>query len=308
MIRLMSVFFIWMYFLFSLHIAAQERPAHFSISAQKISNDTYKILFKVKIDEPWHIYSLNQNPDDGPMPTSIKFDKSNDYELIGKTQQSKGIKEMDKVFQVEVEYFSGKAEFWQEIKIKRSGKIKVSGTYEYQACTEEKCIFPPPEPFEIYINADIPSNSTTSVLNSTAVTTGDKLSSSVQPITGSEQNTADSSSAISTANTTNGNVPDKADERDIQANSNGIVNINELSLWMVFIQGFLGGLAALFTPCVFPLIPMNISFFTKRHKDRRKAIKEASLYSISIVAIYLLLGIFVTLIFGAGALNDLSTN
>lgn len=304
---MMRMFFTWTCF-FSTYIYAQERPAHFNISSQKISDDTYKILFKVSIDEPWHIYSLYQNPDDGPMPTSIKFDKSDDYEPIGKTKQSKGIKEMDKVFQVEVEYFSKKAEFWQEIRVKRSGKIKVSGTYEYQACTEEKCIFPPPEPFEIYINADIPGTTTTSLSNSTAGNTDEKSLSSVQSTIGSGQNTADSSSAISTSNTTNGNVTDKTDEPNVQSSSNGIVNINELSLWMIFIQGFLGGLAALFTPCVFPLIPMNISFFTKRHKDRKKSIREASLYSISIVVIYLLLGIFVTLIFGAGALNDLSTN
>ncbi|MCX7728139.1 MAG: protein-disulfide reductase DsbD family protein [Bacteroidia bacterium] len=281
-----------------LDLKAQERPAHFKISTQKISDDIYKIVFQVKIDEPWHIYSIHQNPDDGPMPTSIKFDKSNDYELIGKLKQSKGIKEIDKVFQVEVEYFSKKAEFWQEIKIKKNGKIKISGTYEYQACTEEKCIFPPPEPFETYIEA----NNITSALSSDNkdnhaqhLSTKDSSASSVlqsDSFLTKNNNTTNASHSNTSEKTTTNHTP----------------NASELSGWMIFIEGFLGGLAALFTPCVFPLIPMNISFFTKRHKDRKKSIKESALYSISIIVIYLLLGIFVTLIFGASALNDLSTN
>lgn len=179
--------------LLSSILNAQERPAHFKITTQQLNSTNYKILFQVKIDEPWHIYSIHQNPDDGPMPTSIKFNPSPDYELVGKLQQSKGIKEMDKVFQVEVEYFSKKAEFWQEIKVKKSGKIKISGTYEYQACTDDKCVFPPAEPFEIIIesNASASSSTTTSSdssINSTISTAKqsiDSTSASVSSTTNS---------------------------------------------------------------------------------------------------------------------------
>lgn len=286
--------------LFSIFIStlvAQERPAHFKITAQQINSTNYKILFQVKIDEPWHIYSIYQNPDDGPMPTSIKFNPSPDYELVGNLQQSKGIKEMDKVFQIEVEYFSKKAEFWQEIKVKKSGKIKISGTYEYQACTDDKCIFPPAEPFEIFIesNASTPSKNVTS-----SITTSSDSSINSSTISATKQSNDSTSNPI---------FPSTNSLKSTSSTPNLNNNpLSKLSLWMIFVEGFLGGIAALLTPCVFPLIPMNISFFTKRHKNRKKSIQEATLYSISIIIIYLLLGVFVTLIFGASALNDLSTN
>ncbi len=272
--------------LFQSSVFSQEIPAHFKISAHPVSNDTYKILFQVNIDDTWHIYSIHQNPDDGPQPTVIKFDKSDDYEPVGNLQQSKGIKEMDKVFGVEVEYLLKKAEFWQNIKVKKSGKIKVTGIYEYQACTDDKCVFPPADIFEIILNADIVSEHKDTVQKkeepSTAIAT--------QHSDSTQFNHSILSSIPSVKNNQLNNVTDNS------------------SRWMIFIQGFLGGFAALLTPCVFPLIPMNISFFTKRHKDRKKSMKEAFFYSLSIIIIYLALGIFVTLIFGASALNDLSTN
>lgn len=286
---LKALFFVF----FTVHSFSQERPAHFNISSKKMSDNEYKIIVNVKIDDPWHIYSINQNPDDGPMPTAIHFDKSNDYERTGKLNQSKGIKEMDKVFGVEVEYFTKSAQFWQNIKIKKNGKIKISGTYEYQACTEEKCIFPPAEPFEFYIDAKLS--------NETAENKTSQDSANHQTVSNISSSQSKDTLIVNTNTPNFKTLPEHS--------SAGTQNdITELSLWMIFIEGFLGGLAALFTPCVFPLIPMNISFFTKRHKDRKKSIKEAMLYSFSIIIIYLLLGIFVTLAFGASALNDLSTN
>ncbi len=290
------------------HVNSQEKPAHFTIFAKKIKNNEYRILFQVKIDEPWHIYSIHQNPDDGPMPTAIRFDKSADYELVGKLQQSKGVKEMDKVFGVEVEFFYKKAEFWQDIKVKKQGKIKVSGTYEYQACTEEKCVFPPADPFEIYIENNATENQQSNndnnkTSNNQTITTDTQQNQSSVNFT-SHVNSGKNFNAV--AQTTIGD----SNKNNQLLDNIGIKNnpLSNLSHWMIFVEGFLGGLAALLTPCVFPLIPMNISFFTKRHKDRKKSIKEAVIYSLSIIIIYLLLGIFVTLAFGASALNDLSTN
>ncbi len=290
-------------FIFPFIIYSQIQPAHFTFTAKKISDNEYKIIANVKIDEPWHIYSIHQNPDDGPMPTAIKFNPSDDYELVGKLEQSKGIKEMDKVFGVEVEYFSKKAEIWQVIRIKKKGKIKVSGTYEYQACTDEKCVFPPAEPFEIIIDASSSEISNSDSEKTSNSTTNSTLIAKDSPTIQEQQNTSIKidTSLPPSANTNNQN-------NNIATNKTSDKKINNLSFWMIFVEGFLGGLAALFTPCVFPLIPMNISFFTKRHKNRKKSIQEAITYSISIILIYLLLGIFVTLIFGASALNDLSTN
>lgn len=285
---IMVFLIIGLYYVFS-----QERPAHFKVKTQKISDNEYKIIFDVQIDEPWHIYSAYQNPDDGPMPTSIKFDKSENYEVMGKLQQSKGVKEMDKVFGVEVEYFSKTAQFSQNIKLKKNGKIKVSGTYEYQACTEEKCVFPPAESFEIYIE-----NITSSNLN----THSEQDASNVLPPSASHDIIVNDTTEKNKINNLYKKQPEQISSKQM------LNNVSKLSHWMIFIEGFLGGLAALLTPCVFPLIPMNISFFTKRHKNRKKSIEDAMLYSLSIIVIYLLLGITVTLAFGAGALNDLSTN
>lgn len=296
----MLVFLLFINYTLVLSLVSQEKPAHFNISAVQIKDNEYKVLFQVNIDAPWHIYSIHQNPDDGPMPTAIKFDPSNDYELIGKLQQSKGVKEMDKVFGVEVEYFSKKAEFWQNIRVKKTGKIKITGTYEYQACTEEKCVFPPAEPFEIYV--DVKNN----ILNTNS------KSNHEQQVTQAISNIKDT---ISTDTNTNklpsdntNNISHPVENNHTINNSIKSNNLNNLSKWVIFIEGFLGGLAALLTPCVFPLIPMNISFFTKRHQNRKKSIREAMIYALSIIIIYLLLGIFVTLAFGANALNDLSTN
>ena len=278
------------------YLHAQIRPAHFQMSYQKLSDNQYRILFKVKIDEPWHIYSIHQNPDDGPLPTTIKFQPSADYELVGNLQEGKGVKKLDKVFQVEVKYFTKRAEFWQDVKIKKNGKVKISGTYEYQACTETQCIFPPAEPFEIIIDASHPQ----------------KNDSAKQALTQNTQKAPTSETAALQAtvlSATGSSSPTKTNHTTTFTPAASKVNpLSHLSIWMIFAEGFLGGLAALLTPCVFPLIPMNISFFTKRHKDRKKSLKEALLYSISIIVIYLLLGIFVTITFGASALNDLSTN
>lgn len=278
------------------YLYAQIKPAHFQISYQKLADNQYRILFKVKIDEPWHIYSIHQNPDDGLLPTAIKFQPSADYELIGNLQQSKGVKELDKVFQVEVEYFTKKAEFWQDLKIKKSGKVKISGTYEYQACTESQCVFPPAEPFEITIDAS----------SSETITSEKQDLARNTPTASTSETTALQTTALSP--TTSSSPPQTTHTPTFAPTISKVNPLSNLSIWMIFAEGFLGGLAALLTPCVFPLIPMNISFFTKRHKDRKKSLKEALLYSISIIVIYLLLGIFVTIAFGASALNDLSTN
>src|SRR5690606_14444012 len=159
--------------------------------------------------------------------------------------------------QVEVQYFTKKAEFWQNIKIKKNGKIKISGTYEYQACTEEKCIFPPAEPFELWIE----NNSASTTENTT----------SANPSTPSAINIDSSQHLKKSITSTDSTSKNVSTEKNIStSNTPSAQNVSQLSKWLIFTEGFLGGLAALLTPCVFPLIPMNISFFTKRHKDRKK--------------------------------------
>ena len=127
-------------------VIAQESPVHIKLSTKKISDCEYDLQFNASIDEPWHMYSLRPVKD-GPNPTVFNFSKSVDYELVGKPTESKPVKEFDKVFEVNVEYFKHTATFTQRIKLKSDKNITIKGKYEYQACTEEKCIFPPADNF-----------------------------------------------------------------------------------------------------------------------------------------------------------------
>jgi len=269
-------------------LKAQDNPVHFKMSSKKISDCEYDLQFTASIDEPWHMYSLIKAAEDGPNPTVFMFTKSADYELVGKITESKPVKEFDKVFEMNVQYFKHTATFTQRIKLKTDKKITIKGKYEYQACTEEKCIFPPADNFEFQlqgtgaclarVESETVNGVTTVTISSIAdsVSKNDTINAAVEPI--KEQ------PVISQA------MPEAR------------------SWWGLFIAGFIGGLAALLTPCVFPMIPMNVSFFTKQSKTKAEGIRNALLYAASIIVLYVGLGLGVTLIFGAGALHSLSTN
>lgn len=279
-------------------LTAQDNPVHWSFSSKKISDCEYDLIFKAKIDEPWHLYSLNKAGDEGPNPTVFTFKKNSDYELVGKVKQGKPLKEFDKVFEMNVEYFKHEASFTQRIKLLSDKKIKISGKYEYQSCTEEKCIFPPADNFEFE-------------LQGTAACGSGSSSTATTPIL------ADSTSKDS-INEAAINIAEK--DSTEQANAQTGAEINEthyedqkpaatsMSWFAIFLAGFIGGFAALLTPCVFPMIPMNVSFFTKQSKTKQQGLRNALMYALFIIILYVGLGLGVTLIFGAGALHTLSTN
>lgn len=140
--------FILLFFISATLVQAQDNPVHIKLSNKKVSACEYDLIFTASIDEPWHMYSLNKLADDGPNPTVFTFTKSKEYELVGKVKQGAPLKEFDKVFEMNVEYFKHTATFTQRIRILTDKKLSVKGKYEYQACTEEKCIFPPADNFE----------------------------------------------------------------------------------------------------------------------------------------------------------------
>jgi len=276
-------------------LTAQDNPVHFKFATKKISECEYDLQFIASIDETWHMYSLTP-VNDGPNPTVFTFNKSADYELVGKTTESKPVKEFDKVFEMEVKYFKQTATFTQRIKLKTDKKISIKGKLEFQACTEEKCIFPPADDFEFQLQgtaaclatAKTEATTTTSVVGlSTAVNPKDTITEVI-----------DTAKAAVLANPEQP-VISQAIEKTEEAPK---------SLWGIFIAGFIGGALALLTPCVFPMIPMNVSFFTKQSKTKAEGIRNALLYAVSIIVLYVGLGLGVTLIFGAGALHSLSTN
>ena len=276
-------------------MAQIERPVTWSFTQKNGQGQEIRLIFKATIDKPWHIYGMNI-PSGGPISTSIHFDKSSGVQLEGKpVSSSKMIEEYDKSFDMKLSWYEDQAVFVQKAKVTDIKSFAVSGYVEYMTCNNENCLPPAKEPFSfgkpvIAVEAAVttsPSASPTKVLLKT-----DSVSKSVtSPAAPSSASTwapvIDQLKAFGSNTTTTG----KGDP-----------------LWLIFLKGLLGGLIALMTPCVWPIIPMTVSFFLKRSDNRRKAKRDAGLYGLSIIAIYLALGILITVAFGASALNSLSTN
>lgn len=280
-----GIFIILLNFLFPVTLAAQEKfPVSVKVESKKISGTEYDIVFTTTIDEGWHQYSLKEVPD-GPRPTYIEFKKSADYELVGPVKESKPHETFDKIFEVNVYYFEKSATFTQRIKLKTDKTVKISGTFECQACTEEKCVFMnPPYKFSVVIKGKDPEVAVTDTSTKTAV------------IDSVKKDTA-SVTIVQAAPQTNTSAPDTGGELSC-----------DTPWWVILLKGIGFGLAALITPCVFPMIPMNVSFFLKRNKKRSAAIREASLFMLSIVVIYTALGLLITAIFGVTALNAIASS
>ncbi len=277
-------------------LTAQDNPVHFKFATKKISDCEYDLQFIATIEDTWHMYSLHEvkDPKDTPPnPTVFKFTKSADYEIVGKTTESKPIKEFDKVFEMDVQYFKHTATFTQRIKLKSDKKVSIKGKLEFQACTEEKCIFPPADDFEFQVQG---SAACVGTVKMEIVSGGTTFT--VPSITDS----------ISKEDTINAAVGEVKDPPVISQGIPKEIKETPKSWYAIFIAGFIGGALALLTPCVFPMIPMNVSFFTKQSKTKAEGIKNALLYAASIIVLYVGLGLGVTLIFGAGALHSLSTN
>lgn len=291
---LKKLFLLLVFVASTLFAIAQEHKATFKLSTKKVSDCEYDLVFSATIDEGWHVYSVKKSAEDGPNPTSFMFNSSNDYELVGKVKESKTIKEHDKVFDVDVEYFVKTAVFTQRIKLKTDKKITIKGKSEYQACTESQCVFPPAEDFEFSVQGT--SSCATTAGAAITTTTAPTETLAVNPVSDSITETA---AVDHSAQKTVVEPAPVASGEPVQESR---------SWWGIFLAGFIGGFAALLTPCVFPMIPMNVSFFTKQSKNKSQGIRNAFIYSISIIILYVALGLGVTMIFGAGALHTLSTS
>ncbi|MDP2067690.1 MAG: cytochrome c biogenesis protein CcdA [Lutibacter sp.] len=281
-----KIFFLLAFFaLVNSSFAQIHDPVKWSTSTQKISETEYDLIVTATIEAKWHLYSQNV-PADGPIPTSFSFKTSPDFKLIGKTTEEKGVSSYDPVFEMQIKYFENKATFKQRIKVLSDKSFKIAGTVEFMVCDDASCL-PPTEidlAFLIPANAAIVNANNDKVVPAvTSVETKDHAIISPTPI---DQNNAD--------------IAVKAAK-----NSNKTSN---KSLLTIFIIAFFSGFAALLTPCVFPMIPMTVSFFTKQSKSKAEGVRNAIIYGISIVIIYVLLGLLVSFIFGADALNALSTN
>lgn len=274
-------------------IAQIQEPIKFKTEWKKNSETEAEIIFNATIEKGWHVYSTELG-DGGPISASFNIDKIEGAEIVGKlTPIGNEINEMDPIFGMKVRYFVDKATFVQKIKITNSN-YTIKGFLEYGACNDENCLPPTSVDFNFTGTADV-----------AAANTG-KDETSAQPVT--ETNTDNSISFTPLK-------IEKSDKIDYwkpvitELNNFGEHTGEESMSWIyIFLTGLAGGLLALFTPCVWPIIPMTVSFFLKRTKDKKKGIRDAWTYGASIVVIYLTLGLAITLIFGASALNALSTN
>lgn len=265
-------------------------PVKWSTSAEKISGSEYDLTVTATIEAKWHLYSQNV-PANGPIPTTFSFKTSPDFKLIGKTSEEKGHTVHDPVFDMEIKYFENKAIFKQRIKLLSEKSFKIAGTVEFMVCDDASCL----PPTEIDLAFLIPANKANA-----AIVNIDKNTEV------SEEPNADSvNDSIQAAEKINKKIKEDSKEPVAAANSN---KTSKKGLLTIFIIAFFSGFAALLTPCVFPMIPMTVSFFTKQSKSKAEGIKNAIIYGVSIVIIYVLLGLLVSFIFGADALNALSTN
>ena len=266
-----------------------QEPIKFKTEWKTVSNQEVEIVFTGTADKGWHIYSTDL-PDDGPISATFNLDQIEGAEVIGKlTPRGKEIEKMDPIFGMQVRFFEGTAVFVQKLKL-TGGNYNVTGYLQYGACNDENCL--PPTNVEFSFKGEATGGPTTA-----SETTDSK--EAIQEVTGGAL--------------TPFSLPSSKTDywKPVIDELNGFgeqINNDSHSWLYIFFAGFVGGLLALFTPCVWPIIPMTVSFFLKRTKDKKKGIRDACTYGASIVVIYLTLGLAITLIFGANALNALSTN
>lgn len=279
-----------------------------------------EIIFTANADKGWHIYDMNL-PEGGPISTSFTFETLRGAELVGKpTPSVKPVTVHDEMFNMDLRWFPGSVSFSQKLKVTDPKKFKISGEVEYMACNDETCLPPERESFT-FDRKHITRTKAIAALPLTEgeVTAGEPADTatipgetdSTQAIAGEKDSSAEGTeytSADITGELTNQVSLWDPVVGELKAFGDTSLNASGMAWLYIFLAGFAGGLLALLTPCVWPMIPMTVSFFLKRNKQRRKAIQSALAYGLSIIVIYLILGLLITGIFGASALNDLSTN
>jgi len=254
-------------------------PVEWSFSSEKLNDNEYNLIITAKIEKGWHVYSQFIG-EGGPIPTSFKFQPSSDYKLVGKvTESPKAVTAFDKNFNMQIAWHKDQVVFKQKVSL-LVPKTSIAGTLEFMVCNDERCLPPAEVKFTIVIQAG----------------------SAQADITVSAPESDSTSSIISSDSSSASLLP--ASAASIQTDTGSPSG----SLWAIFIAGFIGGLAAFFMPCIYPMIPLTVSFFTKKSGSRAKGIQSAIIYGLSIIVIYVALGLLITLIFGASALNEAASS
>ncbi|RIY36570.1 thiol:disulfide interchange protein [Capnocytophaga canis] len=259
-------------------------PVKWDTKVEKINDQEYDLVTTATIDQGWKLYSQTIPPN-GPVPTTFEYINDGTFELVGKTVETGSVVKHDAVFDMEIGFFYKNATFKQRIKIlKPLSSIKAG--VEFMVCDDANCL--PPDTVDLMFifsenTGSTEANQTQSVDNSNA---------GIFSLEGDDKTPNDKTV--------------KEETQKVEENDNK--NVANKGLWSIFFISFLSGFAALLTPCVFPMIPMTVSYFTKQSKSKIKGIRNAIFYGLSIIVIYVVLGSVVTAIFGADALNALASN
>lgn len=274
-----------------------------------------EIIFTATCEKGWHLYDMNL-PEGGPVSTSFTFETLTGAKLIGEpTPSVKPTTVYDEQFAMDLRWYAGSVSFTQKFQVTDAKKFKMEGEVEFMACNDETCLPPDRVSFafdKTSIHADASAASSNEPTEGTPAEATQPEESAPVSAPATTDPTPTKPIATPTADQLNGltdtpqlwtPVIDK-----LKAFGDTTISATDTSWLFIFIAGFIGGLVALLTPCVWPMIPMTVSFFLKRTKDRKKAIRDAITYGLSIIVIYLAMGLLITGIFGASALNDLSTN
>jgi len=251
-------------------------PVKWKTAVEKINDNEYYLVATASIETGWKLYGQNIPPN-GPVPTSFKYTQTPTFELVGKTEESKPIVKHDRVFDMEIAYFYKQAVFKQRIKL--LGELtSIKAEVEFMSCNDSNCLPPDTVDLEFFLSGTATANQ-----------------GATPQFTFGNNTDANNTVPATTVSQTTPKAP-------------ATTPISHQGLWTIFFISFLSGFAALLTPCVFPMIPMTVSYFTKQSKTKAKGIKNAIIYGISIIVIYVLLGSVVTAIFGADVLNALASN
>lgn len=261
-----------------------EEPVTWSAKSKKVSNDEFEITLTGKIDAGWHLYNQDELKN-GPMPLVFTYEKSKDYQVVGKTvENSRPIKAYDDLFELNVKYFVSSATFTQRVKALTDKPFVVKIAVEGQVCNEGSCV---------PIEGDITVKLEGAVVSKEAATAAASTPASADSVA-SNSTSSDTSKASAAA---------AKPEVKLEA-----VDGQEESLWGLFIVAILAGLAAILTPCVFPMIPMTVSFFMKKDGSKKTDYLKALVFGFSIILIYTFIGTLVSVIFGADFANIMSTH
>ena len=301
-----------MCFLCVMHVnvlAQMVNPVHFKSQLKELKDGEAEILFSATIDAGWHVYSTNLG-EDGPISASFNVVKMDGAEPVGKLQaRGKEIKQFDKLFDMNLRFFENAVTFAQKIRFTKP-QYDIDCYVEYGACNDQSCLPPSEAEFKGKGNSPVAAKPKEEAKpEEMAVAKEDRVEvDSVKQADGNSQERPDSANAMETISDSDSSDLWAPVVDELKA-MGGSDNIADHTLLYILLMGFIGGLLAVCMPCIWPIIPMTVSFFLKRSKnDKEKGIRDAVTYGVSIIVIYLGLGLLVTAIFGSDTLNAMSTN